>query len=246
MRLTTQVNLPKMKEGKLDVAFLIVYVGQGPLTPEGYDACVPGGHREVRRDPPPRRADRPGDRLALTPSDVRAIARSGRKVAVIGVENGYPIGLDISRVKEFHDRGGRYTSLSRATPQPARRLPHRRARGLEMERRVAARQTGHRRDEPVRHHGRRFTSLEGIDDAGGRALEGADHRLALGGTGALGNVSRNMDDEMLMALKQNGGVIQTVAFSTYLRANPPQRPKLTALQGDCQPSRSVLCGSERI
>src|SRR5205807_5243744 len=33
MRLTTQVNLPKMKEGGLDVSFFIVYVGQGDLTP---------------------------------------------------------------------------------------------------------------------------------------------------------------------------------------------------------------------
>src|SRR5262245_57484245 len=37
MRLTTQVNLPKMVEGDMDVAFLIVYVGQGALTPEGYE-----------------------------------------------------------------------------------------------------------------------------------------------------------------------------------------------------------------
>ena len=32
MRLTTQVNLPKMIEGGMDVSFMIVYVGQGPLT----------------------------------------------------------------------------------------------------------------------------------------------------------------------------------------------------------------------
>src|SRR5688572_8956296 len=37
MRLTTQVNLPKMAEGDMDVSFMIVYVGQGPLTLEGYD-----------------------------------------------------------------------------------------------------------------------------------------------------------------------------------------------------------------
>ena len=30
MRLTTQVNLPKMVEGGMDVSFMIVYVGQGP------------------------------------------------------------------------------------------------------------------------------------------------------------------------------------------------------------------------
>lgn len=36
-RLDTQVNLPKMLEGGLDASFFVVYVGQGPLTPEGYD-----------------------------------------------------------------------------------------------------------------------------------------------------------------------------------------------------------------
>ena len=39
MRLTTQVNLPKMKEGGLDVSFFIAYVGQGDLTPAGYDTA---------------------------------------------------------------------------------------------------------------------------------------------------------------------------------------------------------------
>ena len=36
-RLDTQVNLPKMEQGGLDAAFFVVYVGQGSLTPEGYD-----------------------------------------------------------------------------------------------------------------------------------------------------------------------------------------------------------------
>ena len=50
--------------------------------------------------------------LALTPGDVRRIAASGKKVAVIGIENGYPIGLDLRRVKEFYDRDGRYLSVA--------------------------------------------------------------------------------------------------------------------------------------
>ena len=40
------------------------------------------------------------------------IAKSGKKVALIGIENAYPIGTNIKRVKEFHDRGGRYMSLA--------------------------------------------------------------------------------------------------------------------------------------
>ena len=33
--LGNQVNLPKMFAGGLDASFFIVYVGQGPLTPDG-------------------------------------------------------------------------------------------------------------------------------------------------------------------------------------------------------------------
>jgi membrane dipeptidase len=113
MRLTNQVNLPKMVEGGLDVSFMIVYVGQGELSPEGFDnayrqavAKFDAVHALTEKIAP----DKIG--LALTPDDVRKIAASGRKVAVIGIENGYPIGLDIKRVKEFYDRGGRYMSLA--------------------------------------------------------------------------------------------------------------------------------------
>src|SRR5262245_1540207 len=113
MRLTTQVNLPKMKEGGADVAFFIVYVGQGDLTPAGYD----GAYRAAvaKFDAVHRLTERiaPKDiELALTPADVVRIHKSGKKVAVIGVENGYPIGTDLKRVKEFYERGGRYMSLA--------------------------------------------------------------------------------------------------------------------------------------
>src|SRR5690349_24016687 len=48
MRLTTQVNLPKMKEGGMDVSFMVVYVGQQnpPQTP---DAFQPAGYERAYR-----------------------------------------------------------------------------------------------------------------------------------------------------------------------------------------------------
>jgi len=106
-RLTTQVNLPKMRDGGLDVSFMIAYVGQGPLTDEGYA----NAYRQVvaKFDAVHRLAEQIAPRevgLALTPDDVLRIAKSGRKVAVIGIENGYPIGTDIRRVREFYDAVG--------------------------------------------------------------------------------------------------------------------------------------------
>src|SRR4030095_5223188 len=47
----------------------------------------------------------------------------------------------------------------------------------------------------------------------------------------LANHSRNMDDEMLMALKTNGGVIQIVALSGFVKADPAERgPAIAALR----------------
>src|SRR2546426_12566913 len=78
MRLTTQVNLPKMKEGGLDVSFFIAYVGQCELTSAGYDAAYRAAiakfdavHRLTEQIAPKE------IELALTPADVVRIARSG-------------------------------------------------------------------------------------------------------------------------------------------------------------------------
>lgn len=113
MRLTTQVNLPKMLEGGMDVSFMIIYVGQGPLTPEGYDdayrqaiAKFDAIHRLTEKIAPGQIG------LALTPADVLALHKKNLRIAVIGIENGYPVGTRVERVKEFYDRGGRYMSLA--------------------------------------------------------------------------------------------------------------------------------------
>src|SRR4029453_10694545 len=99
---------PKMTAGGLDAVFFVVYVGQGDLTPAGYDKAYAAAiekfdaiHRLTEKIAP----DKIG--LALTAAAWRRTHASGRKVALIGVENGYPIGEDISRVKEFYERGAR-------------------------------------------------------------------------------------------------------------------------------------------
>ena len=113
MRLATQVNLPKMAEGDMDVAFFIVYVGQGLPTAEAYDIAYKQAiekfeaiHNFTEKIAPQAMG------LALTPKDVRRLHKQGKRIAVIGVENAYPIGTDIKRVKEFYDRGARYMSLA--------------------------------------------------------------------------------------------------------------------------------------
>ncbi|HJR33359.1 MAG TPA: membrane dipeptidase, partial [Gemmatimonadales bacterium] len=113
-RLATQVNLPKMEEGGLDAAFFIVYVGQrNDFTPEGYDRAHQAALEKfaaIHRLTSELAPDRIG--LARTAAEARRIYAGGKKVALIGIENGYPIGTDLGNLKKFYDLGGRYLSLA--------------------------------------------------------------------------------------------------------------------------------------
>ena len=228
-RLDTQVNLPKMEQGGLDAAFFVVYVGQGSLTPEGYDKAYAQAiekfeaiHRLTKEIAPQRIG------LALTAADVRAIAKSGRKVALIGVENAYPVGTDLRRVKEFYDRGGRYMSLAHnghsqfADSNTGERDGKWMHNGLnDLGKQVIAEMNRLGIMVDVSHPSKQ-ANLQAI--ALSKAPVVASHSAAR----ALADHSRNMDDEQLAALKKNGGVIQTVAFDSYVKIKPPDSPERAA------------------
>ncbi len=214
----TQVDIPRMEAGGLDAAFFIVYVGQGPLTEAGFAAAYQAAvdkfdviHWMTKELAP----DRIG--LALTPKDVYDIANSGRKVALIGVENAYPVGLDIENIERFAARGARYMSLahnghsqfSDSNTGEIREGGMRYGGLSELGRQavVAMNRAGVMID--LSHPSKQAT-MQTI--ALSRAPVIASHSSARG----LEDNPRNMDDEQLLALKANGGVIQTVAFRSYL------------------------------
>jgi membrane dipeptidase len=228
-RLETQVNIPKMVEGGLDAAFFIVYVGQGPLTPEGYDNAYKQAVAKFEAVHHLTKEIAPGQiELALTAADVPRIAKSGKKVALIGIENAYPLGTDIGRVKEFHDRGGRYISLahnghsqfadSNTGERDGKWLHH----GLsELGKQVIAEANKWGLMVDLSHPSKQ-ANLQAL--ALSKAPVIASHSAAR----ALADHSRNMDDEQLLALKKNGGVIQTVAFAGYVKIQKPDSPERAA------------------
>ena len=231
MRLTTQVNLPKMKEGGLDAPFLIVYTGQGALTPEGFDSAYKQAvekfdavHR-LTKEIAPNEIE-----LALTPADVVRINKAGKKVAIIGVENGYPIGTDLERVKEFYERGGRYMSLAHnGNSQLADSNSTEAANGgihgglSPLGKQVIAEMNKWGMMVDISHPSKQ-ANMQAI--ALSKAPVIASHSAAR----ALANHSRNMDDELLLALKKNGGVMQTVAFATYVKVDDNGPARQAAVQ----------------
>ena len=229
MRLTTQVNLPKMVEGGMDVSFMIVYVGQGPLTPEGFDgayrqavAKFDAVHRFTEKIAP----DNIG--LALTPADVLALHKKNLRIAVIGVENGYPIGTDIKRVKEFYDRGGRYMSLAHngnsqlADSNTGETQGYLYNNGLSPLGREVIAEMNRLGMMVDLSHPSKGANMEAM------RLSQAPVIASHSGVRALANVSRNMDDEQLLALKKNGGVIQIVGFASYVKTDSKERTEALA------------------
>ncbi len=230
----TQVDLAKLEEGGMSGAFLIVYVGQAPQLDsagfaranaaaiEKFDAI----HR-LTEQLAPTRAE-----IAYTAADARRIAASGKRVIFIGVENGFPIGSDITNVKKFYDRGGRYMSLAH--------------NGHSQ---LSDSNTGER-DGVWLHHGlsplgkqviAEMNKLGMMIDVSHPSKESMMQTIALSkapiigshsGVRAICNHSRNMDDEQLDALKKNGGVIQLVAFNAYVKCDPVKDNARDAARAD--------------
>ena len=217
MDLPTQVNLPKMQAGGLDVAWLVVYTGQGDLTPEGYAAAYENAISKfdaihwLAEEKAPDQIE-----IAYTSDDVRRIVSEGKLVAMIGVENAYPLGTDISRVEEFHERGARYMSLAHNghsqlsdsnTGERDNVWLHGGLSDLGRQAVAEMNRVGIMIDlsHPSKEANMQTMALS-------RAPVMASHSSAR----ALNDHSRNMDDEQLMALRENGGVIQTVAFRSYV------------------------------
>lgn len=228
--LPTQVNLPKMKQGGLDVSWLIVYTGQGELNDVGYKRAYQNAidkfdaiHRLTKKIAPDQ------IELALTSNDVRRISKSGKLVAMIGVENAYPIGTDLSRIKDFAERGARYMSLAH--------------NGHSQ---LADSNTGER-DNVWMHNGLSELGKKAIFEMNkwgimidvshpskqaniqaiqlSKAPVIASHSSAR----AVADHSRNLDDEQLELIKKNGGVVQAVAFRGYVNKEKSElRSKMTA------------------
>lgn len=224
-RLATQVNLPKMDEGGLDAVFFSIYVGQGPQTAEGYARAYAQDmekfaavHRLAKQIAPDR-ID-----VAYTAADVSRIAASGKKVALMGVENGYGLGTDLANVRTFFDQGARYLSLAHnghsqlSDSNTGERDGQWQWNGLSPLGMQVVREANRLGIMLDISHPSKAANLQVM--AMSRAPVIASHSAVR----ALCDVSRNLDDEQLRALAKNGGVVQMVAFNNYVKKAPPDSP----------------------
>ncbi len=227
----TKVDLAKMETGMLDAAFFAVFIGQGERTPEKYvevhhhaleifDAV----HKEVARYS--NRAE-----IATKSSDLQNLKKQGKKAIYIGVENGYPIGNDISKLTNYFNLGARYLTLchtrnnqicdSSTDPKGSEH------NGLSDFGRDVVKELN------------RLGMLVDVSHISDKSFYDAIETSAVpvfashSCTRTICDNPRNLTDDMLRKLAQNGGVIQMCLLSDYVKetlSNPQRDSAQTALR----------------
>ncbi len=225
------VDFPRMVEGGLHAEFFAVFTGQGPRTDSAFKAVHKQAleildeiHKNVEKN-----SSVAG--IALNPDDAYRLKKEGKIAAFIGVENGYPIGKDLTKVKELYDLGARYMTLCHtknndicdsstdpAGPENDGLSPFGVDVVKEMNRLGMMVDVSHISDKSFYDVLRTSSAPVIASHSSCRALCGSP---------------RNLTDEMMLALKENGGVIQICILGNYLKTpdpNPELDEKLKELQ----------------
>jgi membrane dipeptidase len=222
LRDLSQVDLPRMLDGGMDGAFFVVFLPQGPLTTEGY--AKSRKRADMMFAAIEQMFDQHGQVVerALTPDAAARIVKASKIAIFVGIENGYPLGDDLALLEKYYERGARYITLSHfANNQIADSSTDPNGptwRGLspfgekvvaEMNRLGMMVDISHTSDE---------TFWDVIE------LTNAPIIASHSGAHAVFSHPRNMNDAMLEALAENGGVVQIIGYSTYLK-NIEQDPR---------------------
>ncbi|MQY78200.1 MAG: membrane dipeptidase [Bacteroidetes bacterium] len=223
-----KVDFIRMKEGGMDAMFFAVFISQGKRTPEGnkraremalttFDAILNtvNKHSSLAE-------------IALNPDDAYEIEKGGKRAVYIGVENGYPVGNDLANIKEFYDLGARYITLCHTRNNDIcdsstdRNGPEH--NGLsDFGRKIVAEMNKLGMIVDVSHiSDKAFYDVLEVSEA----PVIASHSCAR----AICDSPRNLTDDMLKKVAENGGVIQVCFVSSFIKPSDPYPERDSAMQ----------------
>lgn len=210
-----KVDLPRMKEGGLDAMFFAAFTTQKARTEENYresyvmaNRLIDSTYAAVKRYP--NLAE-----IALSEKDALRIEKSGKRAIYIGMENGFPLAEDITRVAEFYQKGVRYITLCHSSNNDIcdsssdRKGPEH--NGLssfgaqvvgEMNRLGMIIDVSHISDKS-------FWDVLKVSKAPVIASHSSVRSIA--------HHKRNLSDDMIKALAAKGGVIQICLLDEYIK-----------------------------
>jgi membrane dipeptidase len=211
----SQIDFPRMKEGGMDAMFFAVYMAQGPRTAAGHAEAKAKALNIFQKIDEALKKHPDQAELATTSADAYRIEKAGKRAVFIGMENGYPVGEDLSLLKTYYDLGCRYITLAHfannaicdSSTDPDGPIHN----GLsafgrqvvpEMNRLGILIDVSHISDKSF------YDVL---------ALSKAPVIASHSNVRALCNFPRNMTDEMIKAIATKGGVVQVNFVTDYLR-----------------------------
>jgi membrane dipeptidase len=215
-----------MRQGGLDAVFFAVFTSQGPRTVEGNAKAKAKSEMIFDSIDAAVYRNRTISGIATNPDEAYKLSKEGKSVVFIGVENGYPIGNDLSNVKHFYDRGARYITLchtknndictsSTDTANTTGLSVFGRQVVAEMNRLGMMIDVSHISDQSF-YDVIQLSKVPVI----------ASHSCAR----ALCDNPRNLSDDMLKALAGNNGVIQMCILSDYVKKPLPNPDRDSARQ----------------
>lgn len=223
-----KLDFPRMQEGGLDGVFFAVFVGQGPRTPDDNEKVKK--EALMLFDSIYAVVEHSADlaAIALSAHDLEAISQEGKKAVYIGIENGYPVGRDLSLVSRFYDLGARYITLchtrnndicdsstDRDGPEHGGISDFGREVVREMNSLGIMIDVSHMSDEAF---------YDVIEISKSPVI--ASHSNAR----AVCDNPRNLSDEMLLELAENDGVIQLCLVSDYVAEMPDDPERDTVMK----------------
>jgi len=211
------VDFPRMRQGGLDAVFFAVFTSQGPRTPEGNKKALLKA--EMIFDSIDAAIKRNGSisGIATTPNEAYKLVKQNKSVVFIGVENGYPVGNDLSNVKHFYDRGARYITLCHTKNNDIC------SSSTDTANLVGLSNFGRQVVQEMNSIGM-MIDVSHISDQSffdviklSKVPVIASHSCAR----ALCNNPRNLSDDMLKMLSSNKGVVQMCILSDYVKKPLP-------------------------
>jgi membrane dipeptidase len=226
-----QVDLPKMIAGGLDAAFFIVYTPQTEYiaaSPEKTDYKAASIIAETRFraiqklliEYPEQTA------LCITADEVREAIAKGKRAVLIGMENAFPLGPDLSKVDLWARRGVRYVGLTHFGHNQFGDSSNHKIEWGEAEAlhgglsKLGEGLVRKLNDVGVMvdvSHAAKSTMMQATKLS--RVPVIASHSGVMG----VAKSPRNLDDEQLLAIKANGGVVQLVALGVYVKNLSPEQ-----------------------
>ena len=209
------VDLPKMREGFLDASIMVAYLKQGERDVESLLAATAKANRILTQIEEMVAANCTAVDIAYTPSDIARLKHVGKKAIMLGIENGYAIGKDLSLLEHFAKRGIVYMTLchngdndicdsAKGNAEHGGLSPFGEQVVLEMNRLGIMVDLSHAAESSF------YDALEVskkpivCSHSSARAL--CDH-------------PRNLTDEQMKALAQKGGVAQVTMYNGFLRSD---------------------------